>query len=111
MKNNAPVDITKAVAAGGGGEDDAGGGDDASSTAKELLMRLPGVNVHNFRNVSYSHGRSQYSFFFFSVPIFIILEMSKGDFCLRCFAAPKPCFNPFFDYSDIFLSTLPFLEP
>lgn len=49
MKNNAAVDVAKAQAAGGGGEDDQGTGDDAS--AKELLMRLPGVNVYNFRNV------------------------------------------------------------
>ncbi|CAN0277039.1 unnamed protein product [Ectocarpus sp. 4 AP-2014] len=49
MKNNAVVDVAKAQAAGGGGEDDQGTGDDAS--AKELLMRLPGVNVYNFRNV------------------------------------------------------------
>ncbi|CAM9642156.1 unnamed protein product, partial [Hapterophycus canaliculatus] len=53
MKNNATVDVVKAQAAGGGGEDDShpGTGDDASATAKELLMRLPGVNVHNYRNV------------------------------------------------------------
>ncbi|CAM9640825.1 unnamed protein product [Ectocarpus sp. 6 AP-2014] len=49
MKNNAAVDVAKAQAAGGGGEDDQGTGDDAS--AKELLMRLPGVSVYNFRNV------------------------------------------------------------
>lgn len=49
MKNNAGVDVAKAHAAGGGGEEDRGAGDDAS--AKDLLMRLPGVNVHNYRNV------------------------------------------------------------
>ncbi|CAN0308347.1 unnamed protein product, partial [Scytosiphon promiscuus] len=52
MKNNATVDVVKAQAAGGGGEDDhPGTGDDTSASAKELLMRLPGINVHNYRNV------------------------------------------------------------
>ncbi|CAN0229834.1 unnamed protein product [Ectocarpus fasciculatus] len=49
MKNNAAVDVTNSQAAGGGGKDDQGTGDDAS--ANELLMRLPGVNANNFRNV------------------------------------------------------------
>lgn len=52
MKNNASVDVAKAKAAGGGGEEEQGGRDDVSSSAKDLLMRLPGVNVHNYRNVS-----------------------------------------------------------
>lgn len=51
MKNNAAVDVAKAQAAGGGGEEEQGTGDDASASAKDLLMRLPGVNVHNYRNV------------------------------------------------------------
>ena len=51
MKNNAGVDVAKAQAAGGGGEEEQGAGDDASASAKDLLMRLPGVNVHNYRNV------------------------------------------------------------
>lgn len=50
MKNNAPVDVAKAQAAGER-EGAEGMGDDTSATAKDLLMRLPGVNVHNFRNV------------------------------------------------------------
>lgn len=51
MKNNAPVDVEKALAAGGGIDDAPGEGvgEDARSTAKELLMRLPGINVHNYR--------------------------------------------------------------
>lgn len=52
MKNNARVDVDKAQAAGGGGEEDQEAGNDVSSSAKDLLMRLPGVNVHNYRNVS-----------------------------------------------------------
>lgn len=54
MKNNAGVDVAKAQAAGGGGEqgqEQGAGGDDASASAKDLLMRLPGVTVHNYRNV------------------------------------------------------------
>lgn len=52
MKNNAPVDVAKAQAAGGEGADENGsGGGEAAMAAKELLMRLPGINVHNYRNV------------------------------------------------------------
>lgn len=49
MKNNAPVDVVKAQTAGGGEEE--GTGEDAAASAKDLLMRLPGVNVYNYRNV------------------------------------------------------------
>ncbi|CAM9334858.1 unnamed protein product [Choristocarpus tenellus] len=49
MAGNAPVDVDKALAAGGGeGEEDQGEGNTA---ARELLMRLPGINIHNFRQV------------------------------------------------------------
>lgn len=56
MKNNASVDVAKAQAAGGGGEDDHGTGEDASATGRNLLMRLPGITVHNYRNVSFPFG-------------------------------------------------------
>lgn len=55
MRNNSPVDVAKALAAGGGGDDDAATGvvtEDGTSTARELLMRLPGINVHNYRQAS-----------------------------------------------------------
>eukprot|EP00904_Undaria_pinnatifida_P013579 jgi/Undpi1/9351/HiC_scaffold_26.g11809.m1 len=50
MENNAPVNVAKAQAAGGGDAEERMG-DDAAASAKELLMCLPGVNVHNYRNV------------------------------------------------------------
>lgn len=76
MKNNAGVDVAKAQAAGGGGDEDHGAaGDDASASAKDLLMRLPGVNVHNYRNV-----RTLYvTFFFFFSPVSGIFVVCRTD--------------------------------
>lgn len=55
MENNAPVNVAKAQAAGGGDAEERMG-DDAAASAKELLMCLPGVNVHNYRNVRWGEG-------------------------------------------------------
>lgn len=57
--NHEPVDVQKAVAVGAvltGDSDaqgDAGGGEDheAATAAREILLSLPGINVHNFREV------------------------------------------------------------
>ena len=62
--NNAEVDVQKALTAGGGGghggEDEGGGGGGAAGeegearkhlTAQDLLLKLPGVNVGNYRAI------------------------------------------------------------
>ncbi len=56
--NHEAVDVHKAIAVGAvlGGEDvrgEEGGGEDheAAVAAQEILLSLPGINVHNFREV------------------------------------------------------------
>ncbi len=58
VSNHEPVDVLKAVSVGavGGEAEAAAGGEDgaemeATAAAQEILLSLPGVNVHNFREV------------------------------------------------------------
>ncbi|KAJ1434208.1 hypothetical protein B484DRAFT_394145, partial [Ochromonadaceae sp. CCMP2298] len=67
VAQHAQVDVHTAVAAGADGEGDGDGGgggaegkgkrgeaDDARASAREMLLSLPGITVHNFRAVM--HG-------------------------------------------------------